>query len=97
MPETTLAKKLTLKPGERALVVHAPDGYVESLDPLPQDVTLEAVSELAGLADVEAAAYDNAQIFFYTALVLPAGALLDRWNRKLVMIVCDGGRASSSN
>jgi MFS family permease len=27
------------------------------------------------------------------ALVLPAGALVDRWNRKLVMIICDSGRA----
>jgi len=26
-------------------------------------------------------------------LSLPAGALVDRWNRKWVMIVCDSGRA----
>lgn len=29
----------------------------------------------------------------YLIFSLPAGALLDRWNRKLVMIVCDSGRA----
>jgi len=29
----------------------------------------------------------------YALLCLPAGALVDRWNRKLVMILCDGGRA----
>ena len=29
----------------------------------------------------------------YAVLVLPAGALVDRWNRKLVMIICDSGRA----
>jgi MFS family permease len=29
----------------------------------------------------------------YLIFSLPAGALLDRWNRKLVMIVCDTGRA----
>ncbi len=29
----------------------------------------------------------------YLVLALPAGALIDRWNRKLVMILCDAGRA----
>lgn len=29
----------------------------------------------------------------YLIFSLPAGALIDRWNRKLVMILCDAGRA----
>jgi len=29
----------------------------------------------------------------YVLFVLPAGALVDRWNRKLVMLICDTGRA----
>ncbi|MBF6589392.1 MAG: MFS transporter [Ktedonobacterales bacterium] len=29
----------------------------------------------------------------YLLFSLPAGALIDRWNRKLVMILCDAGRA----
>lgn len=29
----------------------------------------------------------------YALFILPAGALVDRWNRKLVMILCDAGRA----
>lgn len=29
----------------------------------------------------------------YMLFMLPAGALVDRWNRKLVMIICDSGRA----
>jgi MFS family permease len=29
----------------------------------------------------------------YALLCLPAGALVDRWNRKWVMIICDAGRA----
>jgi MFS family permease len=29
----------------------------------------------------------------YALFILPAGALVDRWNRKRVMIVCDAGRA----
>ena len=31
----------------------------------------------------------------YIILILPAGALLDRWNRKQVMIICDTVRAIS--
>src|SRR6266705_27890 len=31
----------------------------------------------------------------YLIFSLPAGALIDRWDRKLVMIVCDVGRALS--
>ncbi|HKT36835.1 MAG TPA: MFS transporter, partial [Ktedonobacterales bacterium] len=31
----------------------------------------------------------------YLVLGLPAGALVDRWNRKRVMIVCDTGRAAA--
>src|SRR5947209_18112207 len=31
----------------------------------------------------------------YAVLSLPAGALIDRWNRKTVMIVCDTCRAMS--
>ena len=29
----------------------------------------------------------------YALFILPAGALIDRWNRKRVMIICDTGRA----
>jgi predicted MFS family arabinose efflux permease len=29
----------------------------------------------------------------FALFILPAGALVDRWNRKLVMILCDSGRA----
>src|SRR5579883_1500570 len=29
----------------------------------------------------------------YIVLILPAGALLDRWNRKQVMLICDTARA----
>src|SRR5216683_4987362 len=33
--------------------------------------------------------------FPYLVFSLPAGALIDRWNRKRVMILCDTGRALS--
>jgi hypothetical protein len=38
MATTPLAKKLQLKPGQRALFLNAPDGYVESLGELPDGV-----------------------------------------------------------
>ena len=40
MTENTLIKKLQLKPGLRALFLNAPEGYVASLGPLPDGVTL---------------------------------------------------------
>jgi hypothetical protein len=48
MPETTLATKLKLKAGQRAVVLNAPDGYLASLQPPEQ---LEITQELAGPAD----------------------------------------------
>jgi hypothetical protein len=40
MPENALAKKLKLKPGQRAAVIGAPEGYLKTLQPLPAGVTL---------------------------------------------------------
>ena len=42
---------------------------------------------------VQAALVSAIRSLAYVLFMLPAGALLDRWNRKLVMIVCDTGRA----
>jgi hypothetical protein len=46
MTENPLLKKMKLKPGQRAAIVNAPDGYVEALRPLPADVELS--EDLAG-------------------------------------------------
>jgi hypothetical protein len=35
MAESALVKKLKLKPGQRAAIVNAPDGYLKELSPLP--------------------------------------------------------------
>jgi hypothetical protein len=35
MTESALAKKMKLKPGQRAAVINAPQGYLEELSPLP--------------------------------------------------------------
>ena len=40
MPESALAKKLKLKPGQRATVINAPQDYLKELGPLPAGVQL---------------------------------------------------------
>ncbi|WP_029918918.1 DUF3052 family protein [Nevskia soli] len=47
---TPLAKKLGIKPGNKVLLVGAPEGYRSLLDPLPQDV--EFVARLSGATDL---------------------------------------------
>jgi hypothetical protein len=49
MTENALVKKLKLKPGQRAAVIHAPDGYLETLRPLPGHV--EIAEHLEGTFD----------------------------------------------
>ena len=40
-----ISKKLGLKPGMRALIVHAPEGYLKLIAPLPEGVTVsEAIA-----------------------------------------------------
>ncbi len=38
MAKASLARKLLLKPGLRAVILNAPEGYRERLDPLPEGV-----------------------------------------------------------
>ena len=40
MPESALAKKMKLKPGQRATIINAPPGYLKELGPLPAGVQL---------------------------------------------------------
>ena len=49
MTENPLFKKMKLKPGQRAAIIHAPGGYAETLQPLPADV--ELAEDLAGMFD----------------------------------------------
>ena len=49
MTDNPLVKKLKLKPGQRAAVVNAPDGYLEALRPLPDGV--EVTQQLDGTFD----------------------------------------------
>ena len=43
MTQTPLAKKLVLKPGTRAALIHAPEGYRERLNPLPEGTSVSEV------------------------------------------------------
>ena len=54
MADNPLIKKLQIKTGQRALFLHAPQGYVESLGPLPSGVVL---------ADGPAGTLDFVQLF----------------------------------
>lgn len=49
MTEMSLTKKLGLKPGQRAAVLNAPDGFRERLGPLPEGT--ELVETLRGTFD----------------------------------------------
>src|SRR5512138_1291972 len=41
MPVSSLASKLKLKPGMRAAIINQPEGYIQALSPLPEDVALD--------------------------------------------------------
>jgi hypothetical protein len=49
MPDNALVKKLKLKPGHRAAILGAPEGYLEQLDPLPDGI--ELATRLTGKFD----------------------------------------------
>jgi hypothetical protein len=49
MPESVLARKMKLKPGQRAALVGAPQGYRKELSPLPAGVGV--VEQLQGQFD----------------------------------------------
>ena len=49
MTENPLLKKMKLKPGQHAAIINAPDGYVASLQPLPENA--EVAQDLAGTFD----------------------------------------------
>jgi hypothetical protein len=57
MTTSQLATKMKLKPGMKALIINAPDGYMEELSPLPDyvDVSQELIGE-----------YDWIQIFVFS-------------------------------
>lgn len=58
MADSSLLKKLRLLPGQRALVLNAPAGYLDRLAPLPADAALETDANAADMGR-----YDFVQVF----------------------------------
>ena len=56
MADTPLTKKLAIKPGYKLLILNAPDGYIGSLNPLPEGATIH--TSMAG-----ASGFDFVQVF----------------------------------
>ena len=92
MTDSSLQRRLQLKPGLKALILNAPEGYVESLGPLPEGVALvdgppgalEFVhlfvrdsAELAIFAPVALAAIKRDGIFWISYPKKSSGAVSD--------------------
>ena len=59
-----VARKLLIRPGSRVLVIEAPDGYLDTLSPLPAGAALAASGE---------GPFDVVQLFARTRAALDAG------------------------
>jgi hypothetical protein len=71
MTDSSLQRRLQLKPGQKALILNAPEGYVESLGPLPDGVTL--VDGPAGTLDfVQLFVRDSAELTTHAPAALAA-------------------------
>ena len=57
MAESALARKLLIRPGSSVLLLDAPDGYVERLQPLPEGVRV---------SDADGGQHDVVQLFART-------------------------------
>ncbi|HEX6800029.1 MAG TPA: hypothetical protein VF116_20120 [Ktedonobacterales bacterium] len=85
MPDTPLAKKLRILPGSRVLVLNAPQGFAQTLGPLPEGATITAT--LGSAYDVVLAfAADSAQLTAVRetaiAATKPGGALWFAYPKK---------------
>jgi hypothetical protein len=95
MAASSLAKKLGLKPGRRALILNAPDGYRELLDPLPEGVDVTTTPD--GTFDfVQVFAKNQADLAEYApaalAAVKPGGMLWIAFPKKTSKIQTDISR-----
>jgi len=92
MTDSSLQRRLQLKPGQRALILNAPEGYIESLGPLPDGVslvdgppgTLDFVhlfvrdgAELAGYASTALAAIKRDGVFWISYPKKSSGVVSD--------------------
>lgn len=71
MADGPLAKKLLIKPGQRAVILNPPPGYMENLSPLPDGVKLAEKPD--GLFDfVQLFVKDSEELRRYAPLALAA-------------------------
>lgn len=82
MADTALAKKLLIRPGNRVLVLNAPEGYRDELGPLPDGA--EVATEPEGAFDVvQLFARDTAELDrdwpAASAATKPGGVLWVAW------------------
>lgn len=59
MSENPLIKKLLLKPGQRILILNAPEGYLEKLQPLPEGVAQSTEPSAEGNYDLVLSFFKN--------------------------------------
>jgi hypothetical protein len=71
MTDLSLQRRLQLKPGQRALILNPPEGYVESLGPLPEGVA--RVDDPPGTLDfVQLFVRDSAELAIFAPVALAA-------------------------
>jgi hypothetical protein len=89
---TPLARKLGIVAGSRAVVVHAPDGYREWLEPLPADVRFDAkVTTATGVVHVfvDRRAELKVQLDSLRKRIAPAAAVWVSWPKKASKVPTD--------
>ena len=95
MPDSSLVKKLFIKPGYRAVILNAPEGYRELLGELPPGVKLEDKPE--GSFDfIQVFVKSAAELEQYTPVAIkavkPGGALWVSFPKKTSKIKTDINR-----
>jgi hypothetical protein len=97
MAETSLAKKLNIKPGQRIVVFNAPDGYLEQLQPLPEGTQMATAAAPGEQFDVvqlfvKSVSELDAQATNAVAALKPGGLLWCAYPKKSSAIKTDISR-----
>ncbi|MCC7446472.1 MAG: hypothetical protein IT324_03600 [Anaerolineae bacterium] len=94
MADTPLTKKLAIKPGYKLLILNAPDGYINTLNPLPEGTTIhtKAAGE-SGFDFVQVFVRSKADVDSHTqsavAALKPGGLLWFAFPKKTSKIKTD--------
>jgi hypothetical protein len=71
VPETPITKKLGMKPGQKVLLLNAPDGYARAWEPLPAGAEVKTVAE-GNFDFIQVFCYEKADVDRYAPTVLRA-------------------------